>query len=93
MEKVTAKWFHTVCQIVEDKRMSVLEIMYLVFKSLWILVGDHDLFCQENITQYIWDMQNSNEKSKDKNKILRERVGVWEIYTLTNIHEGAKTFV
>lgn len=31
-EKVTAKWFHTVCQIVEDKRMSVfLEIMYLVF--------------------------------------------------------------
>lgn len=63
MTKVTAKWFRTACQTVEDKRMSMFfEIMYLVIKSLWILFGDCDNFYLENITQYILDMQKSKWK-------------------------------
>lgn len=54
MENATAKWFHTAFQLVENKRMSVfLEIMYLVFKSLWILFVDHELFQEEDIHNLI----------------------------------------
>lgn len=73
MENATAKWFHTVCQLVEDKHMSMfLEIMYLVFKSLWILFGDHDLFYQEDMHNSIHlrhaKIQMENWKAKIKYK-------------------------
>lgn len=70
MENATAKWFHTAFQLVENKRMSVfLEIMYLVFKSLWILFVDHDLFQEEDIHNTSETCKNPNGKLKGKNKI------------------------
>lgn len=65
MRKVTDKWFHNVCQTVEDKCMPwFLEIMYLVFKSLWVLFPDADLLQQENTAHLRDEKQNLKKINK-----------------------------